>query len=164
MDSKDSIVKQAARKLDEYLESKNLKKTPERYEVLKAVCRIKGLFSVEELAAEMAARADFKVSRGTLFNTIELLTEAQLVVKHAIVRTAKYESNLNGRPKVCLICQMCGSVTKYEDKDMSEWLKRLQVRQFATRQQVLYLYGVCRKCSARSRTARCRAKKNTTKP
>lgn len=165
MDNKDSIVEQAGQRLNEYLESKNLKKTPERHEVLKAVCRIKGLFTIEELAEEMAAKADFEVSRGTLFNTIELLTEAQLVVKHTLVRTAKYESNITGKPKVCLVCQKCGSVVKLDNKEISDWLEALRVRQFNIRQQVLYLHGLCKKCSSRhGKTAKDKNKKKTTKP
>lgn len=148
MENKADILSLASQKLTEYLESNKMRKTPERYEILQTICQTKGIFSVDKLSEEMAAKAKFQVSRATLFNTLELFIKAQLVVKHTLIRSAMYECCIQPHPMVCLVCQKCDSVTKLEDEDMQLWLRSLKVKQFAIRQPVLYLHGVCKKCAA----------------
>ena len=151
MDNYDDITSKSCQKLTEYLETCNKRKTPERYEVLKAVVRTKGLFSVEMLSREMEDRSEFVVSRSTLFNTLELLTDAQLVIKHSVSRTAMYENNASQTPMACLVCQKCGKIEKWDDKDTNTLLASIHVRHFNVRQQILYLHGTCRKCANKSK-------------
>lgn len=148
MENKADIISIASNKLTEYLESNKCRKTPERYEILQTICQIKGLFSIETLSDEMTAKAKFQVSRATLFNTLELFTKANLVVKHTLIRAALYECSIDPQPTVCLVCQKCDSVTKVDNEEMQTWLKSLKVRQFAIHQPVLYLHGMCKKCAA----------------
>ena len=65
---------QAREILDQYLESNQHRKTPERYAVLDAVYSIDGHFTLEELDAELTKR-NFRVSRATLYNTMHLFIE-----------------------------------------------------------------------------------------
>ena len=64
-----------------FLNHHNHRKTPERFSILNEIYSIDGHFDIDSLYEKMNKK-NYRVSRATLYNTIELLLESGLVRKH----------------------------------------------------------------------------------
>lgn len=147
MENKEDLYQKAQVRLTDYLQTRQMRKTPERYEVLKTVCQMKDIFTIDQLAEQMQQGASFCVSRSTLFNTLETFAEAKLIIKHNLVRAGLYECNIEPQARACLVCEHCGMVRRLDKIEVTEFLSGIKARQFSVQQPVLYLHGTCRKCA-----------------
>ena len=79
--------------LDKHLELKGLRKTPERYAIINEVYSFNHHFDADELYSQMIKKK-YRVSRATIYNTLELLVNLELVTRHVFKdNLAKYEKS-----------------------------------------------------------------------
>ena len=140
-----STVKQI---LTAYLESNQLRRTPERYAILDIAYSFNRHFTLKELAG-MLEENNFRVSRATLYNTMKLFTKLRLVVRHQLGGSTFYESCYASGSHTYQICTECGKVTEIKNTAMQEVVKNMHLRRFHSDVFTIYIYGVCSTCVAR---------------
>ena len=137
-------------KLAQYLDSRKMRKTPERYAILDKIYSSSEHTDVVALHNAMLADG-FRVSRATVYNTLDLLIEAGLVRRITLGDgVARYE-RITTTNHHHLICTRCGKVKEMKAVQlMSDMLAR-KPRSFEPLYYTMYIYGVCSKCAKAER-------------
>ncbi len=134
--------------LDNYLESNQHRKTPERYAILDAVYGINGHFTIEQLGMVLQ-KQNFPVSRATLYNTMHLFLELRLVVKHSLAGGTMYEACYSRDSHVHQVCTVCGKVTEIMAPQITAAVRDAKLQRFRKDAFALYIYGVCSSCQGK---------------
>ena len=76
-----AILDEVKKILNKHLEIKGLRKTPERYAIIDEIYSFNKHFSADELYSKMINKK-YRVSRATIYNTLDLLISLELVTRH----------------------------------------------------------------------------------
>jgi len=132
-----------------YLTEKSLRKTTERLTILEHICHIKGHFDVEMLRQRLEEH-NFHVSRASIYNTIELLMDAHLVVRHQFsTQLVQYELKILATTHYHIVCCYCDTIKEIKSDKCSKEIANLKISKFTYEHHSLFIYGMCSKCKFR---------------
>ncbi len=140
------MIQQAERAFSDFLEKKDLKLTSQRRTILHQAMR-EGHFSAEDLL-EFAKKEDPTVSKATVYRTLSLLKESNILEEQDFGDGKKLYERAQGRKHHDhLVCIKCGRILEFEN----EAIERLQDSEagkhnFKIVYHSLKLFGFCHSC------------------
>ena len=140
----EATITEVKQRFSQHLERAKQRKTPERFAILEEIYRRTDHFDAEALYIHMKTQS-YRVSRATVYNTLELLVNCQLVTRHQFgSNTARSERAFGRRQHDHLICTQCGRVLEFCDPRVQQIKDMMgELFEFEVESHSLNLYGRC---------------------
>ena len=134
------------KRFDRFLDERRMRKTPERFAILRHIASLQSHFTIESLMNDLD-QSSFHVSKATVYNTLQLLVEAQLVRRHAFEGQQTQYEKAGATPHSHLICTHCGKVKEVRDANFIAFMNARKFTAFTADFYTLYVYGKCSTCA-----------------
>jgi Fur family transcriptional regulator, ferric uptake regulator len=144
MNNKAALAQKAKKEFEAFLKIKGLRKTAERFAVIDELFALEEHIDVESFYLLMRNK-NYSISRATIYNTLDLLVECGLAVKHQFrEKQALYEQALTYKHHDHLVCNTCGKIKEFSDERI-EAIKETIGEELGSdiRRHALVFYGDC---------------------
>jgi len=143
-EKEDNIINKVMGIFSAHLEKSKFRKTPERFAILEEIYKRSDHFDAEALYIHMKTQ-NYRVSRATVYNTLDLLVNCDLVKKHQFGKNlAQYEKSYGYKQHDHLICMDCGKVLEFCDPRIQQIKDMMgDILKFKVTDHSLNLYGHC---------------------
>lgn len=146
----DKLKLNAKSKFAIYMETRKMRKTPERFAILDMAMSFSDHFSADLLYRRM--EESYHVSRATIYNTLDLLTDCGILRRHQFgSNQSQYECVADTPNHHHLICTECGKIKEIKDTELLKYFNSKKYSSFTASYYVLYIYGVCSACARRAK-------------
>ncbi|HET6528546.1 MAG TPA: transcriptional repressor [Balneolaceae bacterium] len=137
-----------------YLKEHNQRQTPERFMVLGEIYRADGHFDADDIFFNMK-NSGTRVSRATVYNTLDLLVECGLVQRQQFGENQYYyERAYAYQQHDHIICKECGTVLEFCDPRIQEIKMMMEkMHNFNISGHSLHFFGTCGDTEACNRRA-----------
>jgi len=127
-----------------YLKEHNQRQTPERFMVLEEIYRSEGHFDADDIFFKLK-NSGTRVSRATVYNTLDLLIECGLVQRQQFGKNQfYYERSYAYQQHDHIICSECGVVVEFCDPRILEIQKLMEeIYEFKIDTHSLHFFGTC---------------------
>ncbi len=141
----DSVL--AKENFSKYLRDGSYRITPERFIILETVMNYDGHFDADELFFQIKTSGQ-KVSRATVYNTLDLLQDCGLISKYRFGENHSRYEKAFGRPHHHhLICLECGDIIEFVNERIESIQKEVSdENKFKVQTSTLQIFGICSKC------------------
>ena len=138
--------------LKRYLrEHGNLRSTSSRFAVLDAVLDTQGHFDAENLYYRIIT-SGVRISKATVYNTLDLLQSCGLVSKYRFAENASRYEKAFGRPQHHhLICLSCGDITEFVSEKLDQIQEEVcREKSFRPQSSTMQVFGMCPRCQKKA--------------
>ena len=148
-----SQLDEVRKRFGAFLQERGQRRTPERFAVLDALYDTADHIDADTLFLRLKSDG-VRVSRATVYNTLDLLIESDLAAKHQWGQSqARYERAWAYWQHDHLICLDCGEILEFCDPRLQEIQESVaDVYGFEVARHALTVYGHCRREACPNRT------------
>jgi Fur family ferric uptake transcriptional regulator len=138
----------AEERFERYLRDHDLKLTAERRAILQAFYRIHEHIEADELLFHLR-RSDVRVSRATIYRTLDLLVQAGLARRIRLGKDHAYYEHILGREAhEHMICLGCDRIIEWLDPELTSLVFRnCAAQDFSPARHSLQVFGYCEDCA-----------------
>ena len=133
--------------LTQYLVQNKMRRTPERYAILRTIYEQQEPFTVEQIFQLMDS--NYHVSRVTIYSALTHFITLGLVIPHASTHGEYFEKCYGVRDHFQQICTHCGRVSDFRSQLITNALSYTHFVRFRAEHISICAYGICSKCQAR---------------
>lgn len=146
-------LEEVRRVFADFLKQRQQRQTPERFAVLEEIYATGDHVDADALYVRLKQKGA-RVSRATVYNTLDLLIECNLVVRHQFGNSqAKYERAYSYWQHDHLICMDCNELFEFCDPRIQSIQEMVaDIYKFDIKHHSLHMYGHCMRANCPNRS------------